>query len=323
MNAMGKLLYLYQNTGVQKLVRASRILKLLPMDLAEIETLLPPVARGPFRKKVPQLNRVDRPKLKVAYFTGCVTNLINHKVGHSILKIMKAHDVEVVIPEQACCGVPAFAGGDFETGRFLGDKNIKEFAKYHVDYIITDCASCLSTWLEYPELLENENAHALVSKVMDINRFMVEVLDIKPVLHLVPKDLNIKVTYHDPCHLKRTPLGKTAPRELLKRLSPAYEFVEMNMADRCCGSAGSFNLSHYRLSQGVASHKVKSIRETGASIVASSCPSCLMQLSHACGKEMWQGDVSLATSDAIRLRTKESGNFIKAKHVVELVAECL
>lgn len=298
LNAMGKLLYLYQKTGVQKLVRASRVLDLMPMDLAKIETLLPPVAGKPFRKTVPFLHPVDRPKLRVAYFTGCVTNLITPNVGLSILKVLRANQVEVVIPEQYCCGVPAFASGDFATGSFLGQKNVQEFSRHGVDYIITDCASCLSAWLSYPEWLKSEEANKLLPKIMDISRFLVEVLDIK----LDPRELGIKVTYHDPCHLKRTPGGKGAPRELLKRLSPAYEFVEMGLADRCCGSAGSFNLSHYRLSQGVAAHKVKSIGESGAGLVASACPSCLMQLNHA-------------------LRSHQSP--VQARHVVELAAECL
>ncbi|WP_459931130.1 (Fe-S)-binding protein [Desulfosporosinus burensis] len=298
LNALGKCLSIYQKTGMQKIVRASRLLNLMPKDLAKIETLLPQFASGPFRKKVPFRNTVGKPRLKVAYFTGCVTNLINHNVGYSILKIMKANGVETIIPEQSCCGVPAFASGDFATGRILGMQNIKEFTREDVDYIIFDCATCLSTWLDYPELLESEEAGKLTDKLMDVNRFLVEVLDIK----LAPREMGVKVTYHDPCHLKRTKNGRTAPRELLRRLSPAYEYVEMGLADRCCGSAGSFNLSHYRLSQKVANRKVESILESGAEVVVSACPSCMMQLSHA---------------------LKNGKSDVAVKHIVELAAECL
>ncbi|ATW27621.1 (Fe-S)-binding protein [Candidatus Formimonas warabiya] len=298
LNMAGKCLYLYQKTGVQKLVRSSRALHVLPMDLAKIETLLPAVAGTPFRQKVPYRTAVAGSRLKVAYFTGCVTNLINPHVGQSILKIMEANGVEVIIPEQFCCGVPAFASGDFTTGRILGEQNIQAFSHEKVDYIICDCASCLSTWLDYPELLESEEAAKLTGKLMDVNRFIVEVLDLK----LVPREMGVKVTYHDPCHLKRTENGRQAPRELLRRLSPAYEYVEMGAADRCCGSAGSFNLSHYRLSQRVAAKKVESILESGAEVVASACPSCIMQLSHA---------------------LKNAQSNVRVKHLVELAAECL
>jgi glycolate oxidase iron-sulfur subunit len=298
LNTLGKFMYLYQKTGMQKLVRTSKVLNLMPMDLAKIETLLPPFASGPFRKKVPYRNTVDKPRLKVAYFTGCVTNLINHNVGYSILKLMQAHGVETIIPKQCCCGVPAFASGDFTTGRVLGMENIKEFMQEDVDYIIFDCASCLSTWLDYPEYLESTDAEKLIGKLMDVNRFLVEVLDIK----LASVEKGIKVTYHDPCHLKRIEKGKTAPRELLKRLSPAYEYVEMSLADCCCGSAGSFNISHYDISQKVANRKVDSILASGAEVVTSACPSCMMQLSHA---------------------LKNAKSDVAVKHLVELAAEYL
>ncbi|MEL7566827.1 MAG: (Fe-S)-binding protein [Dehalobacterium sp.] len=297
LNAVGKMLFLYQKAGVQRLIRSTGILKLMPHDLLEIESLIPEFAGGPFRKKVPHILFVPSSKLKIAYFTGCVTNLINHQVGYSLLKIMKAHDVEVIIPEQYCCGVPAFSSGDFKTGSILGKRNLALFANLSVDYIVFDCASCLSTWLRYPELLESEEAYRLIPKIMDINRFLVEVLDIK----VEPLSWGIKVTYHDPCHLKRTINGKTAPRELLKRLSPGFHFVEMELADRCCGSAGSFNLSHYHLSKKVAERKINSVLESGAQVVASSCPSCIMQLDHS---------------------MKMQGSSVRAKHVIELVAQC-
>lgn len=298
LNLAGRVLYLYQKTGLQKLLRISRALNLISSDLAKIETLLPKVAAGPFRKIVPFRTTVANPQLKVAYFTGCVTNLLNHNVGYSILKILKAYGVEVIIPKQSCCGLPAFAGGDFVTGRFLGEQNITEFTREDVDYIIFDCASCLSTWLDYPKLLESDETLKLSEKLLDVNRFLVEILDIK----IKPLEIRKKVTYHDPCHLKRTENGRKAPRELLNRLSPAFEYVEMGLADRCCGSAGSFNISHYRLSQKIASQKVRSIEESGAEIVTTACPSCMLQLSHA---------------------LKNAKSSIAVNHLVELVAKCL
>ncbi|KJS88417.1 MAG: hypothetical protein JM58_01250 [Peptococcaceae bacterium BICA1-8] len=298
LNAVGKLIALYQVSGLQKLVRGTGLLKLLPGQLNKMESLLPKFSGRSFRNQVPRINNVENSKIRAAYFTGCVTNFVNHQVGSSVLEILKRNNVELIIPEQYCCGVPAVASGDMETGRILAERNINIFTELDVDYIITDCASCLSTFLEYPELYENEKAQKLIPKLIDINRFLVEVLDIK----LNPKGLGKKVTYHDPCHLKRIEGGKESPRELLKRLSPAYEFVEMKAADKCCGSAGSFNLTHYDLSQKVAKNKVDSVSECGALVVATACPSCMMQLEHSIAK-----------------RT----NSITVKHVVELVAESL
>jgi len=298
LNKAGQLLSVYQKTGLQQLVQASGILKVLPMDLDKKESLLPQIAFKNFRANLPKFKKLDYPSYKVAYFTGCVTNLVKPQVGYSLLKVLSANNVEVVIPEQSCCGIPAIASGDMETGRFLAEENIKQFANLDVDYIIMDCATCLSTWLEYPELFCNNEASQLVKKVIDVNSFLVQVLDIR----LSPKGAGQKVTYHDPCHLKRTPGGKSNPRELLKRLAPRYEYVDMDLADRCCGSAGSFNITHYDLSQSIAQHKVEAILKTNAQVVASSCPSCIMQLAHS-------------------LKIKNID--IPVKHTIELVAECL
>ncbi|MDN5323819.1 MAG: glycolate oxidase iron-sulfur subunit [Clostridia bacterium] len=298
LKTVGKLLAFYQKSGLQKIVRGTGILNLMPMDLARKESILPSISGRAFRDTVSARNTVENPKLKVAYFTGCITNLVNPQVGISVLEVLGTHNVEVIIPEQYCCGVPALASGETEVTKFLATENIKYFTNLDVDYIIMDCATCLSTWLEYPELLESEEAGKLTGKVIDINRFLVEILDIK----LKPRELGIMVTYHDPCHLKRTPGGKTSPREVLKGLSPSYEFVEMELADRCCGSAGSFNLTHYELSQKVAHHKVEAIKASKAQIVTSSCPSCIMQLNHS---------------------LKNNNIDVEVKHTIELVADCL
>ncbi|KJS19569.1 MAG: hypothetical protein VR72_18115 [Clostridiaceae bacterium BRH_c20a] len=298
LKTVGKLLAFYQKSGVQKLARGTGILSLFPMQLAEKERILPRISGKAFRDTYPDETGLKSPRLKVAYFTGCVTNLVTPKVGASVLKVINSNNVEVIIPKQYCCGVPALASGEIGVGKFLAEENIKYFKDLDVDYIIMDCATCLSTWLEYPELLKSQDAEHLAKKVMDINRFLIEVIDIKlnP-----PQELGIKVTYHDPCHLKRTPGGKSNPRELLKHLNPNYQFVEMALADRCCGSAGSFNLTHYDLSQKVAKHKIESIAKSKAEIVASACPSCIMQLNHS---------------------LQNSGSKVEAKHVIELVAEC-
>ena len=134
---------------------------------------------------------------------------------------------------------------------------------------------------------------------MDISRFLIEVLDVHFDAQAAGKP--IKVTYHDPCHLKRTPSGKTYPRELLKRMAPKYEFVEMEFADSCCGAAGSFNIAHYPISQKIGAKKFKAAKESGADIVATACPSCLMQIAGGLREE----------------------KHMQVKHIAELAASCL
>ncbi len=301
LNFAGKCAYIYERGGLRTLAHKTKVLSLLPGSMGEMEKMLPDFNSRSFRKKVG--NKVSpkggEPKLRVAYFTGCMTNLVNERIGQAIIDILVANRVEVLLPEQYCCGVPAWASGDYHTARELAAKNVTNFRNLPVDYIITDCASCYSTWLDYPELLQDDSLKELTAKFIDINRFLVDVLDI----HFdLPDDGKepVKVTYHDSCHLKRTERGREAPRELLRRLAPRYEFVEMDLADRCCGSAGSFNITHYDLSQKVGAHKLDSMLRSGATILTAACPSCLMQLSH------------------ILREHKE----LSARHTVELAYEC-
>jgi glycolate oxidase iron-sulfur subunit len=274
---MAKLLYLYQHSGLQQVIRKSRVLEKLPGNLDLKEKILPNLSSREFRKMVPKVIKTENSKLRVGYFTGCMTNYVYPQTGFSVLKVLKANKVEVVIPEQGCCGIPALASGDYETVRELARKNLASFNSLSLDYIVTDCASCLGTWLEYPELWQDNGVNLLVEKIMDISTFLVKILQIELPN---PVDLGL-ITYHDPCHLKRVPGGRENPRALLKQITGNTRFVEMKDADRCCGSAGSFHITHYQLSQKVVQAKVKTLESLQAQYLATGCPACMMQLSHA------------------------------------------
>jgi len=279
LSAAARLVCFYQRSGIQRLVRAGKVLNLLPGGLTVKESLLPRLAAGEFRKLVPRVNRGKKSTLRVAYFTGCMTNYVFHRTGRSVLNLLTGNGVEVTIPEQGCCGLPALAAGDYDTAGELARRNIAGFTQSEPDYIVVDCASCLGTLLEYPRLFDDGGTFARAEeKVMDISRFLVEVLDIK--LPPATKDAGI-VTYHDPCHLKRTPGGKEYPRALLKMVS-GPRFVELPAdAGRCCGSAGSFNLEHYRLSREVVKPKIRALEVMQPDIIATGCPACMLHLEHA------------------------------------------
>lgn len=267
MDFVTKLLYLYQHFGVRKVVRASHILKGLHLD--GVERLVPESAGGRLKNKRPQRGK----GLKVAYFTGCMTNLFFHDIGEAVIALLESEGVEVVVPPQYCCGMPALYNGDRKQASVMAAKNVKAFDGDY-DYIITDCASCLSALKQYETMAPN--GLGLAIKAIDFSHFLIEVLDYHP---QVAGTAGIPVTYHDPCHLKRQYGGRETPRELLHRLQPAYTFVEAN-DDSCCGSAGSFNVTHYDLSQKVGARKAAALTATGAKIITTSCPACLMQIRH-------------------------------------------
>jgi len=267
--------YLYQHSGVQSVVRKSGLLELISPDLAKKERLLPRVARRPFRSQAPKLITCSRPKIRVAYYTGCLTNYVYPGTGLAVLDVLGRNGAEVVIPDQWCCGIPALASGDEASAVALAGRNIETFQMAGVDAIITDCASCGSMLHDYADLIETSEARSFADKVMDFSRFLDDAIDFQPGDTEVP----LAATYHDPCHLRRGQGVYTAPRKLIRAV-PGLEFKEMNEADRCCGAAGSFNLTYYDLSTRIGKRKAEYIRKTGAGLVVTGCPSCIMQLDH-------------------------------------------
>jgi glycolate oxidase iron-sulfur subunit len=247
---------------------------------------IPQIAPRFLRQIVPVVNRPPagvETRMKVGYFTGCMTDFVFPDLGEHIVDFLTRNGVEVVVPkEQGCCGAPAFLGaGDFDTGRKLADTNVKAFE--NVDYIVSDCATCTSSLKDYAKYLadtpERKEAYARFGeKVYDISQFLVDVLKLPASAYkAVPEVKGKKVTWHDPCHLVRHLGIKDQPRQIIKSI-PDVEYVEMPNADRCCGMAGTFSVYYYDLSQKIADKKVESIKSTGADIVVSSCPGCEIQL---------------------------------------------
>lgn len=267
--------YLYQQSGLQWLIRKTHILGLLGGALASKEKLLPRMNRIPFRAQVPGIIASSNPRLRVGYYTGCLTNYVFAETGHAVLKVLKNYPSAVVIPEQWCCGLPALASGDEESAVQLARRNIEVFKKAGVDVIITDCASCGSMLHEYGDLVGSRDACSFAQKVVDFSQLFDDVIDFQP----GDREIRSVVTYHDPCHLRRGQGVVEEPRRLIRAL-PGVAFKEMKEPDRCCGAAGSFNLAHYDLAKKVGHRKARNIMDSGAQIVTTGCPSCIMQMRH-------------------------------------------
>jgi glycolate oxidase iron-sulfur subunit len=172
------------------------------------------------------------------------------------------------------------AYGDIETTRRMARHNIEAFEKLGADYIVTSCASCGGTLKkEYPYVLKDvpgwkERAERFAAKVLDVQEFLVRKTDYRKHIR---RHLPDRVTYHDPCHMKRVQEISQEPREVLKAIA-GDNFVEMKDADACCGSAGTFSLKHYELSRKINQRKVDNIRQSGAAVVATPCPGCMMHI---------------------------------------------
>jgi glycolate oxidase iron-sulfur subunit len=260
----------------------------LPMFLSALGKgrNIPQIAPRFLRQMVPVVNKPPEgveTRMKVGYFTGCMTDFVFPELGRHIIDFLNRNGVEVIVPEeQGCCGAPVFLGaGDLETGRMMADTNIKAFED--LDYIITDCATCASSLVDYKKFLadtpEREDLYGeFGGKVKDISQFLVDILKLPVSAYRVaPEVKGKKVTWHDPCHLVRHLGVKEQPRQIIKSI-PGIEYVEMLAADRCCGMAGSFSLYYYDLSKKIADKKIAAIKATECDIVVTSCPGCQIQL---------------------------------------------
>jgi len=297
-------IWMLNKSGLQKAARSIGLTKLLPGDLSEAEQIMQDVPRRSARSILPEINRPrGETKLRVGYFLGCGTDLFSPSVAEATVRVLTAYGCEVIIPrDMKCCGVPHAANGKVESARNLMIHNLKVFNSLHLDYIVTDCGSCSAAISEESLKLllvdqgYDEEIEKFCSRVYDLNKFLIEVLEIKS-QGLSP--LELKVTYHDPCHLAKAQDIRQEPREIL-RMIPGLELVEMDNSDRCCGGSGTFSITHYDLSMKVLGKKMDSIARTGADVIATCCPSCTMQLKHG---------------------TNLYGYAAPVKHPIELLAE--
>ncbi len=243
--------------------------------------LLPALAKEPLRDRLPDVVSAAKPKTKVAFFTGCSMNYFYPETGMDLVSVLQENNVEVSIPkDQGCCGIPVFVHGDVETIRELGRRNLDAMDRTCADHLITGCGSCGGAWQhEYLEIFKDDPVYGPKAlywskRTYDISTFLVEVIKYRPPQGKV----DAVVTYHDSCHLKKTMKVSREPREILKQI-PGVTFKEMSKPDACCGSGGSYVLTHFGTSTEIAKRKVDDANRTGANTVTTGCPACMMQLS--------------------------------------------
>jgi glycolate oxidase iron-sulfur subunit len=158
---------------------------------------------------------------------------------------------------------------------WFAEQNVQILADSDADMIVTDCGSCTSFLKEYVHILEAGRIPTgfRAERVVDFTTWLRDTADLARYVESSP----VRVTYHDPCHLAHHLKEKEAPRQVLREL-PSADFVELNESDFCCGGAGSYNIAHYDISMKILQRKVKNVESSGANILATACPACLIQL---------------------------------------------
>ncbi len=220
---------------------------------------------------------------KLTYFLGCAIDYAFPGVGESSIELLEAAGYDVAVAENVCCGLPPYSYGDLEAARELARRNIAALREAGPGTIVSDCASCSSFLRDYPALFDEDDplrvaAEDIAARVRDLSGFLGEIE--------LPDEMTpveAVVTYHDPCHLSRYQGITRQPRELIRRI-PGVEYRELPEADWCCGGAGSYSMSHYDLSMRILERKMRNIEATGAQIVVTPCPACIMQLRYGAQK---------------------------------------
>jgi glycolate oxidase iron-sulfur subunit len=216
-------------------------------------------------------------KGRIGYFTGCAGNLIYTNVATSVVDILTGYGYEVVIPKkQKCNGTPVLANGDYDGAKMLMNHNFDLFEQYDLDAIVVSCSSCgMALKKEIKLFIENsERLEKFTAKVYDINEFIDKNIEIKAEeLGQLP----YRVSYHDPCHMVRGQQISEEPRRLLQMI-PGVDFKEMKDPSVCCGSAGSYCITHYDTAIKINNHKVRNIQAAEVDYVATGCPTCVMHI---------------------------------------------
>jgi glycolate oxidase iron-sulfur subunit len=285
LTAVGAMLYVYQVSGIQKLLRLSGLLTLFG-SLGAREALTPSAEIPFFFRQIGQTYPAEGVrKYRVAMMAGCIANISFARLNEATVRVLQKNGCDVVIPAaQTCCGALHVHAGIRDQARKLARRNIDAVLGASssgtvpgFDAIITNAAGCGSTLKEYDELFEHEpeyleKARRFKSLMRDVTEFLAGIelnRDMTPV--------EATVTYQDSCHLAHGQKIRSAPRELLRAI-PGLTFREMPLSDICCGSAGIYNVLHTSLSMDILEKKMGNVALAHVDIIATANPGCMLQL---------------------------------------------
>lgn len=269
-------LRVYQNSGVQALLRALGVFKLLPKKFRAMEALLPRLSAS---ATLPEVTPAAGPRRRrVGLLLGCVQRGFFQDVNAATARVLAAEGCEVVAPlEQTCCGALLIHSGEEEAALALARKTIDAFERANVDLIVTNAAGCGSSVKEYGHLLHDDpqysaRAAAFAGKCKDVSEVLT---DFPP--RAARNQLGLRVAFHDSCHLQHAQGVRAQPRALLSAI-PGVELLEIPESPICCGSAGIYNLVQPDAAGALGERKAQLIAGLSPDVVVTGNPGCLMQL---------------------------------------------
>ncbi len=284
---VGAVIRLYQQLGLQKLLRSSGVLKLLPRRLQELEAMTPTI-QPKFSSALipPTLPATGQKKYRVALLTGCAQDLMFSDVNRDTAEVLARNGCEVVTPaRQNCCGSLHAHNGELELARTLARKNIDQFPPEQFDAIISNAAGCGSHLKHYASLLADDAAYVKRAqqwdgKLKDIHEWLAHIGLTPP----KPGGPAQTVTYHEACHLCHGQKITAQPRQLLRAI-PNLKLIELPESNWCCGSAGIYNLIQPEMANQLLDRKLQHVVATKAAVVATGNPGCLAHMANGIRRE--------------------------------------
>jgi Fe-S oxidoreductase len=264
---------------------------------------LPAIAEKPFRDRWEQIKpTVASPRSRVALFSGCLQDFVYPEQLEAALTLLSDTDVAVDFPmEQSCCGLPVVMMGEKQAARDVARQNIQAFINGNYDAIVTLCASCAShlkagymkLFADDPDMAER--ARQFADMVYPFSAYANDVLKMTPD-SFEPRGTG--TTYHAPCHLCRGLGVREAPHALIK--NGGMTFLPAEEEETCCGFGGTYSGKFPHISAEILARKLEDFEKTGADVLVTECPGCIMQL---------------------RGGAKKRGSRMKVKHLAEALAE--
>ena len=274
-----------QKLGLERLLIASGMWRLLPTRLGRLVTMLPRLEK-PAPPLPAFLPAKGRRRARVALFTGCVGGVLFRQTNWATARVLQENGCDVVVPQnQVCCGAIHFHAGTSEPAREMADANVQAFDAGSVDAVIVNVAGCGSMLKDYGHHwadAAHSARHDFAVKVRDCSEFLDELGLIAP-----PGEIRLTATYHDACHLAHAQKVREQPRNLLKKI-PGLKLVDLAESDLCCGAAGTYNLTEPEMAERLGRRKLDNIRRTGARVVITSNAGCLLQIAR---ESRMQGEV--------------------------------
>ena len=278
----GRLLWIYQRSGLQDLARRGGVTRLLPASLRQLEPLTPAIATGFSNQLIKPHEEPAQPaRHRVALLTGCVQDLVFSDINRDTADVLLANGCEVHTPPvQSCCGSLHGHNGEPALAATLARRMIDLLPPSRYDAIITNAGGCGAHLRTYARLLADDPHYAARARewdarIKDIHEWLVEI-GCRPPRAGISEGRTV-VTYHESCHLAHGQKITRQPRELLG-IIPGLELVELTESNWCCGSAGVYSITQPEFAATLQQRKVDHILATGATVLATSNPGCHLHI---------------------------------------------